>query len=93
MAAILDFGLKRFKLFFCYTSHPDASYQDPSQLGFWFRRRSEKLDFQDGHHGGQLRLLIGTILAIFDLQVIPKLPTKFQVNWPFSAGEEARNKF
>ena len=34
--------------------------------------------------------LIGTILAIFDLQVIPMLPTKFQVNWP-SGSEEAKN--
>ena len=33
------------------------------------------------------------ILAIFDLQVTPMLPTKFQVNWPFSSGEEAKNRF
>ena len=33
-------------------------------------------------------ILIGTILAIFDLQFTPMLPTKFQVNWPFSLGEE-----
>ena len=29
----------------------------------------------------------------FDLQVIPMLPTKFQVNWPFCSGEEAKNRF
>ena len=34
-----------------------------------------KLDFQDGGHLG---FLIGTILAIFDLQVTPMLPTKYQ---------------
>ena len=34
-----------------------------------------KIDFQDGCHGGHLRFLIGTILAIFDLQVILMLPT------------------
>ena len=34
-----------------------------------------------------------TILAIFDLQVTPMSPTKFGVNWPFSAGEEAKYRF
>ena len=33
------------------------------------------------------------ILAIFDLQVTLMLPTKFVVNWPFSSGEEAKNRF
>ena len=37
--------------------------------------------------------LIGTILAILDLQVTPMLPTKFQVNWPSGSGEEAKNRF
>ena len=45
----------------------------------------------DGGHGGQLGFAIGTILAIFDLQVNQKLPTKFQVLWPFVSGEEAKN--
>ena len=36
---------------------------------------------------------IGTILAIFDLQVVPILPTKFRVNWSFGSGEEAKNRF
>ena len=36
---------------------------------------------------------IGTILAIFDLQVNPMLPTKFQVSWPFCSGEEAKIDF
>ena len=31
------------------------------------------------------------ILAIFDLQVTPILPSKFGVNWPFGSGEEAKN--
>ena len=29
----------------------------------------------------------------FYLQVTPMLPTKFQVNWPFGSGEEAKNIF
>ena len=33
------------------------------------------------------------ILAIFELQVTPLLPTKFQVNWPFGSGEEAKIDF
>ena len=28
------------------------------------------------------------ILAVFDLQVAPILPTKFRVNWPFGSGEK-----
>ena len=42
-----------------------------------------KIDFQDGHHGCHLGFPIGTILAIFNLQVTPMLQTKFCVNWPF----------
>ena len=33
------------------------------------------------------------ILATFDLQVTPMLPTKFEVNWLFGSGEEAKNTF
>ena len=36
---------------------------------------------------------IGTILAIFDMQVTLILPTKFQANWPFGSGEEVQNRF
>ena len=39
-----------------------------------------------------LDLLIGTISAIFDLQVTLMLPTKIQ-NWLFDSGEEAENRF
>ena len=54
------------------------------------------LDFQSARfygHGGNLGFPIGTILAIFDLQVTPMLPSKFGVNWPFGSGEEAKNRF
>ena len=33
------------------------------------------------------------ILAIFYLQITLLLPTKFQVNWPFSSREVAKNRF
>ena len=62
-------------------------------MAFGFRRRSKKIDFQDGCHGGHLRFPIDTILAIFDLQVTPMLSSKFLVNWPFGSGEEAKNRF
>ena len=32
-------------------------------------------------------------LRYFYLQVTPMLPTKFQVNWPFSSEEEEKNRF
>ena len=69
------------------TSDPDASYQVSVQ------EKKRKIDFQDGLHGGHLGFPIGTISAIFDLQVTQMLPTKFQVNWPFSSGEEVKNRF
>ena len=74
------------------TSHPDASYLVSSQLAFLFRRRSEQR-FQDGPLGGHLGFPVGMILTILDLQVTPMLSTKFQINWHFGPGEEAKNKF
>ena len=62
----------------------------PSKLAFLFKRKKQKIDFQDGGHLG---FPIGRILATFDLQVTPMLPTKFPVSWPFGSGEEAKNKF
>ena len=56
-------------------------------------QKMRKIDFQDGGHGGHLGFPIGTILAIFDLQVTLMLPSKFGVNWPFDSGEEAKNRF
>ena len=57
------------------------------------QEKRRKIDFQDGCHGGHLGYPTGTILAIFDLQVTPMSPTKFGVNWPFGAGEEAKYRF
>ena len=86
MAAILDFRSEQS--YFRSTSHPNASYQVLSQLTFQFRRRSE-----NGCHGGHLGFLMGTILAILDLQVTLMLPTKFKVNKQFGSGEEVKNRF
>ena len=79
--------------YFWSASHPDAFYHVWSQLAFGFRRRSEKIDFQNSCHGGHLGFPTGTILVIFDLQVTPLLPSKFGVNWHSGSGEEAKNRF
>ena len=52
-----------------------------------------KLDFQDDNCGGFLVFPIGTILAIFDLQVTSMILTKFQVNWPYGSEKEEKNRF
>ena len=61
-------------------------------IGLSVQEKKRKIDFQDGLHGGHLGFPIGTILAIFDLQVTSMLPTKFGVNWPFGS-VEAKNRF
>ena len=84
--------------YFLSTSHPDASYKSPwcflPSFNWPFSSGEEaKVDFQEGHHSGRFWFLIGTILAIFDLQITLMLPIKFQVNWLFGSGEEAKNRF
>ena len=65
----------------------------PSKFGLSVQEKKRKIDFQDGGHGGHLGFPIGMILAIFDLQITPMLPTRFGVNWPLGSGEEAKNRF
>ena len=55
--------------------------------------KKRKIDFQDSRHGGHHGFKIGTVLAIFVLQVTLMLPTKFLVNWPFGSEEEVKNRF
>ena len=64
-------------------------------IGLSVQEKKRKTDFQDDRHGCHLGFPIGSILAIFDLQVTPMLPTcaKFQVKWPFGSEEEAKNRF
>ena len=56
------------------------------------KKKKKKKKIKNGCHGDHLGFLIRTILAIFDVQVTPMLPTMIQVNWPFSSGEE-KNRF
>ena len=86
MAAIWDFLSQRFELFFIYKS-PRCFLPSFESTGRSVQKKKGKIDFQDGHHLGF------PILAIFDLQDIPMLPSKFGVNWPFDSEEEAKNRF
>ena len=77
--------------YFRSTSHPNASYRFESN-GLSVQEKKQKIDFQDGCHGGHFGFLIGTNLAIFVLQVTLMLPTLFKVNKPFGSGEEVKNE-
>ena len=89
MAAILDFQSARFSLFLIYKS-PRCYLASLEAIGLSVQEKKRKIDFQDGCHLG---FPIGTIFAIFDLQVTPMLPSKFGGNWPYGSGEEAKNRF
>ena len=74
----------------------DLLYKSPQcfiasleSIGLSVHEKMRKIDFQDGHLG----FPIDTILAIFYQQVLPMLPSKFGVNWPFGSGKEAKNRF
>ena len=56
-------------------------------MGLSVQEEKQKIDFQDGGHGGHLVFLIGMILANFDLQVTPMFPTEFHVKWPRDVGD------
>ena len=92
IAAIWDSLSQRFELFFIYKS-PRCFLSTFETIGLSVQEKKRKIDFQDGCHGGHLGFPIGMILAIFDLQVTPMLPSKFGVNWPFGSGKEAKNRF
>ena len=85
MAAILDFQSARFYLFLICKS-PQCFLASLESFGLSLQEKKRKIDFQDGGHGGHLGFPIGTILAIFDLQVALMLPIKYQVNWPRGVG-------
>ena len=78
--------------YFWSTSHPN-DLQSLESIGLSVQEKKQKIDFQDGGHGGHLGFLIRTILAIFDLQVTLMLPTKFRVEWLLGLGKEAKNRF
>ena len=58
--------------------------------GIPVQEKKRKIDFQDSGLGGYHGFSIGTILAIFDLQVTLMLSTKIEVYWRFGSGEEEK---
>ena len=86
MVAILDFRSEWLPLIYKYPQCFQPSFES---TGLSVLEKKRKIGFQDGHHLG---FPIGTILAIFDLQVTYMLPTKFRVKWPSGSGEEANKR-
>ena len=84
----LGFPIGTILAIFIYKS-PRSFLPSVKSIGLSVQEKKWKIDFQDGD---QLLFSTQTILATFDLQVTPMLPTKFQVNWP-SSSEETKNKF
>ena len=76
----------RFLGFLIYKS-PQGLLPSFKSISLSIQEKKRKIDFQDGSHCDRHGFLNGRILAIFDLQVTPMLPTEFRVNWPFGSGE------
>ena len=85
MAAIFVFLIGMILAILIYKS-PWWFLASLESIGLSVQEKKRKIDFQEGRHGGHLGFPIGTILAIFDLQVTPMLPAKYQVNWPRGVG-------
>ena len=79
-------------LFFIYKSL-QCFLPSFKSFGLLIQEKKRRKDYQDGSPCGHLGFLIRTILAIFYLEVTLMLPTKFQVHWPFSPGEEVKQIF
>ena len=77
----------------CLNKSPRCFLASLESIGLLVQEKQQKIDLQDGFHGGHLDFPIGTILAIFDLQVTMMLPSKFGVNCLLGLGEEAKNRF
>ena len=78
----MDFRSERFELYLIYKS-PRCFLPSFKSIGLLGQEEKRKKDFQDGGHLG---FPIGTILAVFNLQVTLILPTKFRVNWHRGVG-------
>ena len=78
--------------FFLLYKTPQYFLPSFKSIGLSVQEKKRKIDFQNSSHGDHLGFLIGTILAIFDLEVTLMLPTKIQVNCPFGSGEQTKNR-
>ena len=75
MAASCKFQSDEFS--FCFDLHVVRYFHlSFESIGLIVQEKKRKIDFQDGSHGCYRGFLIGTILAICDLQVASMLPTK-----------------
>ena len=90
MVAILKISNRNDFSYFSSTSHSDVSYQVLSQLAFG-SGEEVKNRFSRQPPWWPFWISNWNNLAIFDLQVIPMLPTKFRVSWLFGSGEEEKN--
>ena len=88
----IGFPIRTILAIFDLLGWPGCFLPNFKSTGLLFQENERKVDFQDGSHSGQLEFQIKTILAIFDLQVTLMLPTKFQINLPFSSGEEVKDR-
>ena len=79
MVAILNFRSEYFKLFLIYKS-PRCFLPSFKSIALSVHEKKRKIYFQDCRHSGHLGFLMGTILSIFDLQVIEMLPNWFRFN-------------
>ena len=61
-------------------------------MGISVQEKKFKTDFQDSGCSSNLLFLIGTISAIFALQITPMLPTKFPASWPSVSGVEVQSR-
>ena len=54
-----------------YLQSPRYFIPSFESVGFLVQEKEFKIDFQDSGHGDHLGFLIGTILAIFNLLIVP----------------------
>ena len=78
------FGFPIGKILAILTNNsPQCFLLSYKSVGPTVQKKKRKIDFQDYRHSGRLRFPIGTISALFDLQVTPMFLTKFQVFFVF----------
>ena len=84
MAAIWDFLSQRFELFFFIYKSPQCFLPSFELTGLSVQKKKGKQIFK-------MATILGFRLEQFKLflylQVIPMLPTNFQINWPFGSGK------
>ena len=91
MAAILFNGAEPFEQIINYLSRESLLWNLVKIAEAVSEKKQKKK--QDGGFGGRLGFPIGTILTIFDLEVILLLQCKFQLKSPYGSGGYVKNWF